>query len=268
MPNIYDPVNGSPADVTVTPLNLALVSDTRVYLAIPGPDGDNVWARLCEGVTSFTYNANDTTQQYQFMCGGGYAANEQTGRAPTIDVEGRRVLGDPAQEYVCSLAYSLGNDLKTVVRIDVMDTTGALTQRTSVEWGCTLQNIVGGLGYLGGEATENAPFSCTIALNGAPTVVKGPVLYPLQVTSTAASTGKTSLAVMPPLRAGHTYATQAGESITLPNPGDSITVGTTWTTWDGASAITATAGQQVAVIELTSDNKAWGGGVTTAVVGA
>ena len=34
MPNIYDPVNGSPADVTVTPLNLALVSDTRVYLAI------------------------------------------------------------------------------------------------------------------------------------------------------------------------------------------------------------------------------------------
>lgn len=64
MPNIYDPVNGSPADVTVTPLNLALVSDTRVYLAIPGPDGNNVWARLCEGVTSFTYNANDTTQQY------------------------------------------------------------------------------------------------------------------------------------------------------------------------------------------------------------
>ena len=109
MPNIYDPVNGSPADVTVTPLNLALVSDTRVYLAIPGPDGGSVWARLCEGVTAFTYNANDTTQQYQFMCGGGYAANEQTGRAPTIDVEGRRVLGDPAQEYVCSLAYSLGN---------------------------------------------------------------------------------------------------------------------------------------------------------------
>lgn len=268
MPNIYDPIDGTQAENLASPLNLMLVSDTKVYIAIPGEDGALVWARLCEGVTGFTYNANDTTQQYQFMCGGGFAANEQTGRAPTIDVAGQRVVGNPAQDYICGLAFSLGNDLKTTVRIDTLDTTGATPQLTSVFWGCTLQNIVGGLGYLGGESTANAPFSCTLALNGMPTVQRGPSLYPLQVTSVAGGAGKTSLAVLPTLRAGHSYATQAGESIILPAAGDSVTVGTTWTTWDGASAITATAGQQVAVIELTHDNKAWGGGVTNAVVGA
>ena len=153
-------MNGTPATNLITPLSLALVRDTAIYIAIPGESGQ-VWARLCEGIENYDFTNNDATQQYQFMCGGGFADNEQTGRAPTIAVSGRRVVGDPAQDYICSLGMLLGNKLKTTVLIQSVDESGTVPKQTSIYWGCTIMDIVGAVGRLGGAATDNAPFSCT-----------------------------------------------------------------------------------------------------------
>lgn len=261
-----DTTNGTPATNLVTPLSLALVRDSKIYIAIPGESGQ-VWARLCEGIENYDYANNDATQQYQFMCGEGFADNEQTGRAPTIAVSGKRVLGDPAQDYICSLGMLLGNKLKTTVLIQSVDESGAVPMQTSIYWGCTIMDIVGAVGRLGGAAADNAPFSCTIGLNGKPTVETEAYLNPLTVTSVAAGQGKTAITVSPPLGAGNSYAYQVGASVTLPTAGSTVETGSTWTTWNGTDTITATNGQQIGVVELTSSNIAVGGGTATVVSG-
>lgn len=259
-------MNGTPATNLVTPLSLALVRDTAIYIAIPG-DSEQVWARLCEGIESYDFTNNDVTQQYQFMCGGGFADNEQTGRAPTIAVSGRRVVGDPAQDYICSLGMLLGNKLKTTVLIQSVDESGTVPKQTSIYWGCTIMDIVGAVGRLGGAATDNAPFSCTLGLNGMPTVETEAYLNPLTVTSVAAGSGKTTITVSPPLGAGNSYAYQVSASVTLPTAGSTVETGSTWTAWNGTDPITATNGQQIGVVELTSSGIAVGGGTATVVSG-
>lgn len=261
-----DTMNGTPATNLVTPLSLALVRDTAIYIAIPG-ESEQVWARLCEGIENYDFTNNDVTQQYQFMCGGGFAANEQTGRAPTIAVSGRRVVGDPAQDYICSLGMLLGNKLKTTVLIQSVDESGTVPKQTSIYWGCTIMDIVGAVGRLGGAATDNASFSCTLGLNGMPKVETEAYLNPLTVTSVAAGSGKTTITVSPPLGAGNSYAYQVGASVTLPTAGSTVETGSTWTAWNGTDPITATNGQQIGVVELTSSNIAVGGGTATVVSG-
>lgn len=261
-----DTTNGTPATNLVTPLSLALVRDSKIYIAIPGESGQ-VWARLCEGIENYDYANNDATQQYQFMCGEGFANNEQTGRAPTIAVSGKRVLGDPAQEYICSLGFLQGNKLKTTVLIQSIDESGTVPEQTSIYWGCTIMDIVGAVSRLGGAATDNAPFSCTLGLNGKPVIEKTAYLNPLTVTSVAAGSGKTTITVSPPLGAGNSYVYQVGATVTLPTAGSTVETGSTWTAWNGTDPITATNGQQIGIVELTSSNIAVGGGTATVVSG-
>ena len=71
------------------------------------------------------------------------------------------------------------------------------------------------------------------------------------------------LTVTPALGAGHSYKTKTGATVALPAYG--AAVGSGWTEWDGAEAITATNGQQIAVVEVDASGKAVAGG-TAAVV--
>ena len=71
------------------------------------------------------------------------------------------------------------------------------------------------------------------------------------------------LTVTPALGAGHSYKTKTGATVALPAYGE--TVGSDWTEWDGTEAISATNGQQIAVVEVDASGKAVAGG-TAAVV--
>ena len=83
------------------------------------------------------------------------------------------------------------------------------------------------------------------------------------VSAAGESAGETVLTVTPALGAGHSYKTKTGATVELPAYG--ATVGSDWTEWDGAVAITATNGQQIAVVEVDASGKAVAGG-TAAVV--
>ena len=84
----------------------------------------------------------------------------------------------------------------------------------------------------------------------------------LVVTSEAgAESGKTKLTVAPAKAAGNTYKTKTGESVELPTYGENVSAG--WTEWDGAEEITATTGQQIAVIEVNASSQAIAGGIAT-----
>lgn len=89
----------------------------------------------------------------------------------------------------------------------------------------------------------------------------------LVVTSAAGATsGKTALTVAPELTSGNSYKYQTSASVTLPSYGQVLSEG--WTNWDGSEEITATTGQQIAVVEVNADNQAMAGGVATVTANA
>ena len=84
----------------------------------------------------------------------------------------------------------------------------------------------------------------------------------LVVTSAAGATsGKTALTVAPELTSGNSYKYQTSASVALPAYGEALRNG--WTAWDGSEELTATTGQQIAVVEVNADDQAMAGGVAT-----
>jgi len=84
----------------------------------------------------------------------------------------------------------------------------------------------------------------------------------LVVTSAAGATsGKTALTVAPELTSGNSYKYQTSASVALPAYGEVLSDG--WIDWDGSEELTATTGQQIAVVEVNADDQAMAGGVAT-----
>ena len=130
-----------------------------------GKDADTwTYAPLCAGIESFEESINGQNQQYFFMCGQGYAANEVTGLAPQYTVSGKRVYGDAAQDYICGLKYEVGEARKTSLKLVCPAADGKTT--TTITCDVTILDI----SDVGGATTDNVPFSCVIALDGKPEV--------------------------------------------------------------------------------------------------
>ena len=119
-----------------------------------------VWtyAKLCKGIEGMTFTENEQNQQYFFLCGQGFADNETTGAAPELQVTGRRIVGDAAQDYIAGLQFKLGEERKSSVKI--------ISGGKQITCGCT----IGGITSFGGNTTDVNSFGCTIRFNGKPTV--------------------------------------------------------------------------------------------------
>lgn len=124
-----------------------------------------VWtySPLCAGIRSITPTVNEQNQQAFYMCGNGGANNEVTGIAPEYAVQGDRVIGDAAQDYIAGLKYKLGADRKSSLKVEIYDHT-TLVQTIVAD--CTITDIVD----FGGDAVGLVPFSCMLRVNGIPEV--------------------------------------------------------------------------------------------------
>ena len=123
-----------------------------------GAAGTWTYSKLCAGIEGMTINNNEQNQQYFFMCGNGFADNEVTGAAPEIQVTGRRVKGDTAQDHIVSKAFALGSDRKTSVKI--------IAEGNQYICDATIGDVV----PFGGQTLDVNSFGCTIRFNGTPTV--------------------------------------------------------------------------------------------------
>lgn len=83
------------------------------------------------------------------------------------------------------------------------------------------------------------------------------------ISAAGSSSGKTKITVSPVKEYGNSYMYKTGTTVTLPQYGDTISSG--WTSWDGSDDITATTGNEIAIIEVDSSNKALKGGKATVV---
>ena len=116
------------------------------------------YSKLCKGITEMTFTPNEQIQQYFFLCGEGFAHNETTGGAPEITVNGRRIVGDAAQDYIASKQFALGPDRVTSVKI---------TAEGNV---ITCDAVIANVTSFGGQTRDVNAFGCTLRLNGKPTI--------------------------------------------------------------------------------------------------
>ena len=90
----------------------------------------------------------------------------------------------------------------------------------------------------------------------------------LTVTSAAGSTsGTTAITVTPAITYGNHYVYQTGDTVTLPEAGADVSAGG-WLPWDGTSQITATNGNEIAIVEANADNQAVAAGKATVTANA
>ena len=120
-----------------------------------------VWtySELCKGIESMTFNANEQNQQYFFLCGEGFAHNEVTGGAPELQVSGRRIAGDAAQDYIVGKQFALGDERNSSVRVTP-------AEGKVITCDCSIGDVVS----FGGNTLDVNSFGCTIRFNGKPTV--------------------------------------------------------------------------------------------------
>lgn len=119
-----------------------------------------VWtyAPLCKGIENVTFSSNEQNQQYFFLCGEGVAHNEVTGSAPELQVSGRRIAGDTAQDFIVSKQFALGTDRNSSIKITA--------EGKVIVCDCSIGDVVS----FGGATLDVNAFSCTIRFNGKPTV--------------------------------------------------------------------------------------------------
>lgn len=120
-----------------------------------------VWtySELCKGIESMTFNSNEQNQQYFFLCGEGFAHNEVTGGAPELQISGRRIAGDDAQDYIVGKQFALGDDRNSSVRVTT-------AEGKVITCDCSIGDVVS----FGGNTLDVNSFGCTIRFNGKPSV--------------------------------------------------------------------------------------------------
>ena len=125
-----------------------------------------VWtySDLCKGIESMSFNSNEQNQQYFFLCGEGFANNEVTGGAPELQISGRRIAGDAAQDYIVGKQFALGTDRNSSVKITT-------AEGKVITCDCSIGDVVS----FGGNTLDVNSFGCTIRFNGKPSVTDAPV---------------------------------------------------------------------------------------------
>ena len=218
--------------------------------------GSWTYSDLGNGIENIAEALNETVQQYFFMDDDGFAKNHVTGMAIAFTLTGRRVYGDPAQDYIFSKKFGLDTERQSSFKLSWLD---ASSVSHTITCNCTIANMQ----EWSGNTTDDSAISFEIRFDGKPTVIDAAgALPPLSVVSVAGSTsGDTAIYVNPLLADGDSYKYKVGDVIALPSLGETVSAG--YTAWDGSDEITAATGTHIAIIEVDGDSKAVKGGIAT-----
>lgn len=181
------------------------------------------WVTFGEGVENISEALNETVQQYFFFAQHGYASNYVTGMAPAYTCTGRRIIGDPGQDYIFNSARKFGLmvERNTNIRIAVPQVDGSVDLFTCP---VTIANVTD----LGGATTDGSPVSFEVRFNGKPTISNVQTSPTLTVESAAGSTvGTTTITTTPAEPATGTKFVWAFGSVA-----PTATVGSVLTGWN------------------------------------
>lgn len=128
----------------------------------PGADAPT-WAYMGPGIESITPDRSEKVDETEDYSTGGNTVTTVTGVTKTTSVSGKRLIGDPLQEYVASLEESFGKERDTQYRI--VSPTGEI-----VEEDVTVKDIV--MSGPNGNASEKQAISFSMARNDTPKLVQ------------------------------------------------------------------------------------------------
>lgn len=128
----------------------------------PSQSSEASWAQLAAGINTVTPASGDTTDNTAYYDGNGFANTDITGKNYSLAFSGNRKEGDPAQDYVASKDFAVGDAAKTLLRWTRTDGTVII--------GCITMNAIV---ISGGAANAKQTFSFTGNFNGLPNVTSG-----------------------------------------------------------------------------------------------
>ena len=260
---------------------LTIAEDGTVTYGKPIPIPGSVSLTMdAQGDTSTFYA--DNMAYFVTAANDGYSGTFEVALIP--DQFRQDVLHETMDEAAQVLVENINNQTSPFALLFEFDGDKKAIRHVLYNCTCTRPSVSGGTTNNTKEpSTETMNLTASLLPNGntkARTTVDTPAaqyagwydavwqpLGKLVVTSAAgASSGMTALTVAPELSSGNSYKYQTSASVTLPAYGQVLSVG--WTDWDGSEEITATTGQQIAVVEVNADNQAMAGGVATVTANA
>lgn len=145
---------------------MALLTIYNLKLSIGTAKTTDTWtyAELAEGIDNVAEALNEVVQQYFFLSDNGFAKNHVTGMAPAFTLTGRRVTGDPAQDYIFSKKYGLGANRESSLKIEYTLNDKAQT----ITCPCTIANMQ----EWSGASTDDSAISFEVRFDGQPTVAE------------------------------------------------------------------------------------------------
>lgn len=130
------------------------------------PDVDDTtatWAPIAAGISTVDPAFEDETDDTAYYDGEGFGNEDVTGIKAGLTFTGNRKYGDPAQDYVASIAFEVGDKRKTKLRWtqpDGKQLTGPVT--------------ISGIKLAGGDANSKGDFEFKASFNGKPKVTTTP----------------------------------------------------------------------------------------------
>lgn len=125
-------------------------------------DPTETYSELADGIDNIAEALNEVVQQYFFLKDKGFATNHVTGMAPAYTLTGRRIMGDPAQDFIFGKKYGLDTERQTTLQIKYMNGEAEKT----IECPCTICNIQ----EFSGASTDDSAISFELRFDGRPTV--------------------------------------------------------------------------------------------------
>lgn len=149
---------------------------TNLYMIDIDPTGESpVWARVGAGITTVSVEGNDVTTDDNYYDGDGMASTDVTGGQIVLSFSGHRKYGDPAQDFIDSIAAQYGQARHTNLK--------RIAPNGDVfEGDVTIANIQ----TAGGDANSKGDFSFDARFNGMPTITEGNATeFPTAITASA-----------------------------------------------------------------------------------
>jgi len=209
---------------------------------------------IIKDMETFSPSIDGNVEEWTPMDTEGWVRRLMTGKGFAISLSGKRHVGDPGNDYIAGLAWKSGLDCSSKAAIEFPD-------GDKLEFDC----IVNVTTPFGGDSTNVSSLELELQSDGKPTYVSSDGFKTLTFECEEGSTaGTTKISAVVPTKDGsNSYVYKINGSIPMPN--EDLT-GKGWTEYDLDSDITTSAGNIIALVEVTSTNKAVGGGRAPAVV--
>lgn len=147
----------------MTMYNLVASIGTERVAGVEGQPDTWTYAVLDNGFDNISESLNEVVQQYFFLSDKGFARNHATGMAPAFTLAGRRVMGDPAQDYIFENKYKLDKYRQSSFKLSYTNAEGKMV---TLVCDCTICNIQ----EWSGATNDDSAISIEFRFDGVPTV--------------------------------------------------------------------------------------------------